>query len=736
MLDLKAVNGEMQFKNDQLAELIDLKRDSILDDWVHAVREQGGRHFRVWSDDQLRSIFAESLDQVIQALRRGTQEKLDDYLRDLVARRLAGGFEPWEVFQSVAALKNAVLKVINESIPDAAPRYWAALTAWRFYDLTMRRIGIAFQELQSAQQARLLALYELSSALGRTLKLDEVMRTAVDKIVDVAGATAAAIVCLYGERGEIGAMASRGMSPEFLRIVPGICHALKCTAHEAVVIEAKEAANIVPDIRQSTVLSEWHDFLVAQGCMSIACVPLLGGDRVIGVLIVFLPEPREVPAFELDFLLAAAGHTATAMQNAMLFEEAKGKRELGLLLDAAKLLSSTLDLEYLFHQIARLAAESFPTDFCGVVMPDEHGECLHTIAYHVRCPEGETTARRVLEDYEREGSPPGSFGPGQVFVSGQPMLMKDASQVPDMPKELVGVLGSALIAPMKLRSKVLGVFAMASARPGAFNEDDLSLAMGLADLAAIAVENARLYKHQKGIAEALQRSFLPESLPEVGDYEIAARYQAASEEAEVGGDFYDVFYLPDGRLVILIADVAGKGLQAAKYTAMGKYLLRAYVAENPDPTWLLGRMNETLHLYLPEGMFITAFYGILDAEHNELVYGNAGQGQAMMRTHPDGSAGHLKVTGPGLGVMPDASFGMRRRRFNPRDTLLMYTDGASDVQRGNKRLGGEGVELMFMAATGLTADQIADRVFRGVLEYGHGRLQDDIAILVLRRKQG
>ncbi|MCX6375234.1 MAG: SpoIIE family protein phosphatase, partial [Armatimonadetes bacterium] len=457
-------------------------------------------------------------------------------------------------------------------------------------------------------------------------------------------------------------------------------------------------------------------------------------ERALGGLMTFLPEPGDVSESETDFLVALAGHTATAMENARLFEEAKGKRELALLLDAAKLFTSTLDLDKVLSEVARLAADSVGADFGGVLMPDEHRERMRTAVYYAKDARTEEAARYLISMYEDEDFAIEHDIPSHVFSTGEPLLIKDYSTFPDRPKELFGAIGSVILAPMKVRDRMIGIFAVASLDVGAFDEDDLSLIVGVADQAAIAIENAKLYEHQRNIAETLQRSFLPSSLPAVSGYDLAAQYRAALTEADVGGDFYDVFALADGRIALLVADVSGKGLTAATYTAMGKYMVRAYANEDPSPGLLLKQFNRALRAYLPAGLFLTAFYAVLDVEKNVLTYANAGHNQPMMYMKRRDYLTLLDLTGPGLGVVDRAEFGERTVQLEPGDTMLIYTDGATDVKANGARLGTEGLERLFCAAVASTAETAAADIFREVLEYGEGRLEDDVVIMVLKKQ--
>ena len=125
-------------------------------------------------------------------------------------------------------------------------------------------------------------------------------------------------------------------------------------------------------------------------------------------------------------------------------------------------------------------------------------------------------------------------------------------------------LRSAMTVPIRQRGRVLGAISLFNDEHGGlFEEDDVQLAVDLADRAAVAIENARLYTSRSDIARTLQQSLLPPHLPAIAGLELAARYRAAGIDNEVGGDFYDVFATSEGHWALVIGDVCGKGAEAA-----------------------------------------------------------------------------------------------------------------------------------------------------------------------------
>lgn len=423
-----------------------------------------------------------------------------------------------------------------------------------------------------------------------------------------------------------------------------------------------------------------------------------------------------------------------AEQQQKLLEEAKGKHQLHVMLEAGKLLTSTLNLNEVLRKVARLTMQSMGADYTIVFLPDPERKRLHVFARYTRRGRPSNGVRQVVAMFEPEGLTIPRGAAGKAFDQGKPVLVKDYSKFPGDLHEVSELAGSLIAVPMVFRGEVVGVIDIVSIHEQAFTEEHLSLARGVADQAAIAVANARSYERQKNIAETLQRSFLPSQPPKPKGVELAVRYRSALTEAEVGGDFYDFFEVDPGKVAMLVADVSGKGLRAAVYTAMGKYMTRAYAVQDSSPSWVLEQFNKAFVKFSPSGIFLTAFYAVLDPEAHTLRYGNAGHNQPLFHSADREHITLLDVTGPGLGGIPDAIYSEREMSLQPNEMLLIYTDGATDVRKDGKFLGVEGLERLFRENWDRSAEEAVDAIFQGVLEYGDGNLTDDVALLVLKRE--
>ena len=243
------------------------------------------------------------------------------------------------------------------------------------------------------------------------------------------------------------------------------------------------------------------------------------------------------------------------------------------------------------------------------------------------------------------------------------------------------------------------------------------------------------YRREHNIAENLQMSFLPRELPETGGFEIGHHYEAALDEAKVGGDFYDVFALGAGRFGVVIADTAGKGLKAALYSAMTKYMLRAYALEDEAPETVLARLNAALSVSAPPEVFVTLVYGVLDVGKKTYVYANAGHEPLIVYSGAQKSASMLELTGSALALGPRAGYAARTVAVEPGDAMVLYTDGLTDAGSGAHRMGHDRVLNVLEESASLSASEMAESLISAATDYAGGKLGDDAAILVIKRPE-
>ncbi|MFC7975824.1 SpoIIE family protein phosphatase [Streptomyces cinereoruber] len=253
--------------------------------------------------------------------------------------------------------------------------------------------------------------------------------------------------------------------------------------------------------------------------------------------------------------------------------------------------------------------------------------------------------------------------------------------------------------------------------------DDEQLLAQLAQACALALEALRSYTEEHDLALTLQRSFLPETLPDSHLADLAVRYLPASDHAEIGGDFYEA--LPTrGGLLLAVGDVAGHSLDAAMLMGQVRHALRAYAIEGHPPHGILGRLD---HLLAAVGARLTLTLCIVfvDEATGLLHIANAGHLPPLLRT-PDGSVRSLDEHGPLLGIGLPHPVGTEVAA-PPGSILVMTTDGL--VERRHENLG-VSLERLESALGGLPAD--AERICDGLLEAFPPNGEDDIALMAVR----
>jgi PAS domain S-box-containing protein len=310
----------------------------------------------------------------------------------------------------------------------------------------------------------------------------------------------------------------------------------------------------------------------------------------------------------------------------------------------------------------------------------------------------------------------------------------------ELDEELRGVvarlaLRSSIAVPIVKRDRVLGAMQFVLSDPvRRYSEDDVALAQLVAARVAVSLENRRLSDEQRRISETLQRSLLPDTLPEIPGMDTAVRYWAAGEVPEVGGDFYDVFEIDDDCWGLVIGDVCGTGPSAAAITGLARHCVREAAWHGDPPTEVLASLNRAV-LRSGAGMFCTAIFGQLRRSGDAMMLTFACGGHPLPVLVRGGVARTVGHPGTLLGSFPTIATHEHSIDLGGDDVVLLYTDGATDVAPPHLLTAGEFRALVGRAvrhADQPSADAIADRVQAELqAELPFAARPDDIALLVL-----
>jgi PAS domain S-box-containing protein len=378
-----------------------------------------------------------------------------------------------------------------------------------------------------------------------------------------------------------------------------------------------------------------------------------------------------------------------------------------------------LTLNDLLHELLLRIVQTMELDAAGILLIGEHegGEAFASGAVvtpegkaeiGVRIPVARDVARRIA-------------GAGEVVMIetvNDPLvlhpLLKDSGIVS---------LGAA---PLAVEGRLHGVLQIASTKRRRFTSQDTWLLQLIADRAALAVQHARLYEREHGIVETLQRALLPTRLPQLPGVHVAARYLPGGMGADVGGDWYDVFPLEDGRIGVAIGDVAGHGLRAAALMGQLRNSLRAYAIEGHSPAGVVDRLNRLVR-DLEQGWMATLLYLVMSPDDSEIRLANAGHMPALALEM--GDARFIDVSrGPPLGVGQDEEYVEVTEAVAPGSTLILYTDGLVEEPGV-----APDVALARLAKNALAGptdpDELCDHLVHAQL--GEGQPRDDVAFVAI-----
>jgi serine phosphatase RsbU (regulator of sigma subunit) len=380
---------------------------------------------------------------------------------------------------------------------------------------------------------------------------------------------------------------------------------------------------------------------------------------------------------------------------------------------------SHLELEELLDELLGRVVQVLAVDTAAIMLLEDD-DCLA-----VRAARGlDEEAWRGLRIPVGEG-----FG-GRVAAQRKLLTISSVDETQRVSPALRELGLAALMgAPLMTEGSVIGVMHVGSFTDRVFTDEEKRLLGLVADRAALAIDHARLYEREHGIAETLQRSLLPGSLPTVPGVSVAARYLPARAEAQVGGDWYDVVPLDDGGLALTIGDVSGHGIEAASLMGRLRDALRAAALEGEEIAPATERVDRMMQSQRSGGDAIaTALFAILGADGADLHFTSAGHPPPLI-VRPDGSADYLEggLSTP-LGVASNGRRAAAAARLEPGSLLLLYTDGLIE-----RRDAGISTGMARLATAARSAGRDPERFCDVVVEemLGTEGPADDVALLVV-----
>jgi serine phosphatase RsbU (regulator of sigma subunit)/anti-sigma regulatory factor (Ser/Thr protein kinase) len=425
------------------------------------------------------------------------------------------------------------------------------------------------------------------------------------------------------------------------------------------------------------------------------------------------PGPYALPLTELT-----AERLGLAMENDRLRRtDLRRQAWLTFLSEASELLAQSLDVELTMALIPRLVVPRLG-QWSAVYSLDEWSEPQLSSAAHA----DEAALPALLAELSQSGP--------DAPLARLREAVRSGVQVPlTAPVEGFAV---PLVAP----GGRLGALAVGRHLDHRQDPEEIAIAEDLARRAALALDNARIHAERRRVAQTLQQSLLPPALPIVAGIGLGAEYVPTQGDADVGGDFYDAVPMPDGRWLVVIGDVSGKGVQAATVTGLVRDVIRVLIRDGRPLPETLVRINETL-VERGAGRYCTLAMAAIALDRDRRLQVNlhlAGHDRPVL-VRADGKASYVGTPGTALGLLERVVTPSVPVALEPGDSLVFYTDGVTERRRGAELFGIERLRVAAGQLAGYGADVMAARLRAAAMNFSPESPRDDIAILAIRNNR-
>lgn len=464
------------------------------------------------------------------------------------------------------------------------------------------------------------------------------------------------------------------------------------------------------------------------GGETIIAVPLNAGNRRAGVLAAIFPsEDENLLGLErlIVILETFATYAAVAVHNAYIHSRTEELTfTLAALRQVEEAISSSLDLGEVAQALVRSTSDVMGAKGCAILLPDRNGY-LNIAAQHDLSPEFCASMHiRIGEPWSGI-----AFAEKRLIARTDLATESDLRHVDLMRSE--GIHGF-MSAPLVVGNEAIGTINVWMDRPYKAKPTEIYLLTSIANHAAVVIANAKLFGREFRIAETLQSTLMGQVPEQIGRLRFGHKYIPALDEARVGGDIYDVVLLPDGMVYIVVADVAGKGMQAAVHISAIKHMGRAFALDHPDsPSEILTKLNNALLRYSEQSTMVTMFCALIDPRTGHMVYASAGHPPAIILTSSGRQQLFLYRTGIPIGCDENAVYMEYSLDLKPDDKLLVYTDGIIESGVGDDLLSVAGLQEMVFKHAGEAPAGLVDAICEDTRLFAFGHLRDDIAVIAV-----
>ncbi|MFN2595384.1 MAG: SpoIIE family protein phosphatase [Actinomycetota bacterium] len=553
-------------------------------------------------------------------------------------------------------------------------------------------------------------LLGLSAALAEVRAIEDTLELTTRMVPDLLGADRAFAVTSDsgGERFELQA---------YFGFEPAGAAALRESSNEetGLPVLRKAMAERTPILSEDPVSDGYvsEEEAVTRRVGSYVAIPLIRwGDDFGGIGVIF-EEPHQFGGKEHALARGIGRQVGVALSNARQFNLLRTLSEL------IKRIGSRLRLDDVIEAIGSGAAELLDAEYATVYLLDQSSD--HLIAAGLNGHAGrlpERLSRLDLSDTQWSE------------------LRNRTIRVPDLAETSNSVDSptAAIAAPIRSTEtgSITGAIVAYFSRPLGADAEEIEAIGVLAAQGAMAIENARRFERQRTVARSLQKGLLVTETPEMEGIEIGTLYEAAAGEADVGGDFFDVFELSEGTYALVVGDVSGKGAEAAAQTAMAKYMLRAFATRNSAPSSVLFHLNNALVQSFEEDRFTTLIYAVLDAATGNIVLARGGHPSPLIYRAKAGEVDVIDVPGGLVGVFEDQHFEQESLVLDVGDTLLTFTDGLSEARSGTELYGRDRiVASLSWFGKDNSGRALAEKIFSAAQNFGE--ISDDAVVFTVSR---
>lgn len=418
--------------------------------------------------------------------------------------------------------------------------------------------------------------------------------------------------------------------------------------------------------------------------------------------------------------------------HARLYQNAKRESiEKGILLEIGQTIASHKSLRDILNKIIDAVAEIVPFDAAGIFIVNEYQEDIPLGI----CRGYEANVLDKVHNKIDDGVV------GWCLKTGRGEILDDVTK-DDRYLNVRAATQSEMVVPIQIGDRLIGAFNLESDHLRHFTGHHYQLLKSFASQAALVIENARLFFAQQkskkidqdmALASSIQQSLLPKSIPEIPGYDISCQH--TNLEA-IGGDLYDVFRLPNGKIGMAIGDATGKGIPAAILMATIFATYRGGVRRDMTPNALMETMNNIFAEMTTADHFVTFFYGLLDPVTHQLEYTNAGHNPPiLLRT--DGTIHKLKQGGTVLGFFPNLQYDTGTVSLAKGDILILYTDGVTEAHYQDEEYGEQRLINHVKLSAELPVHKLSHSIFDQVRHFtASEKFEDDITMLIIKRMPG